>query len=84
MITDFHIVQPAVLHTLHVFSEFHTIIDNYLLKIFAYSGIVSPMRMFRSVILMQITGVEYQNHYRQFYPEIRSYHTSYHTLYGVD
>ncbi len=84
MITDYHIVLPAVLHTLHVFSEYHTIIDTYLLKIFKFFSIVSPMRMFRSVILMQITGVEYQNHYRQFYPVIKSYFASYHTLYGVD
>ncbi len=84
MITEFHIVFPAVLHTLHVFSEYHTVIDNYLLKIFAYFGIVSPMRMFRSVILLQIMGVEYQHHYRLFYPEIKSYHSSYCTLYGVD
>ena len=84
MITDLHIVLPTVLHTLHVFSEYNTIIDTYLLKIFKYFGIVSPMRMFRSVILMQIMGVEYQNHYRQFYPEIKSYFASYCTLYGVD
>ncbi|MDM8544213.1 hypothetical protein QUF90_24310, partial [Desulfococcaceae bacterium HSG9] len=72
MITDFHIVLPAVLHTLHIFSEFHTVIDNYLLKIFAYFGIVSPVRMFRSVILSHFTGVEYQHHYRMFYPVIKS------------
>jgi len=84
MITDLHIVLPAVLHTLHVFSEFQTIIDSYLLKIFTFFGIVSPIRMFRSVILQHITGVEYQHHYRQFYPEIKSYFSSYHTLYGVD
>ncbi|MDM8540369.1 transposase [Desulfococcaceae bacterium HSG9] len=84
MITDFHIVQPAFLHALHVFSEYHTIIDTYLLKIFKFFSIVSPMRMFRSVILMQIMGVEYQHHYRQFYPVIKSYFTSYCTLYGVD
>ncbi|MDM8556645.1 hypothetical protein QUF75_18110 [Desulfococcaceae bacterium HSG7] len=84
MITDFHIVLPAVLHTLHIFSEFHTVINNYLLKIFKYFGIVSPVRMFRSVILMHLTGVEYQHHYRQFYPEIKNYFASYRTLYGVD
>ena len=84
MITDFHIVLPAVLHTLHVFSEFQTIIDSYLLKIFTFFGIVSPMRMFRSVILLHVTGVEYQHHYRLFYPEIKSYFSSYCMLYGVD
>ncbi len=84
MITDFHIVLPAVLHALHVFSEYNTIIDTYLLKIFKYFGIVSPMRMFRSVILQHIMGVEYKHHYRLFYPVIKSYHTSYHMFYGVD
>jgi len=84
MITDFHIVLPAVLHTLHVFSEYQTIIDTYLLKIFKFHGIVSPIRMFRSVILLHLMGVEYQHHYRQFYPEIKSYHTSYCALYGID
>jgi hypothetical protein len=40
--------------------------------------------MFRSVILQQLMGVEYQYHYRQFYPEIRSYFSSYCSLYGAD
>ena len=84
MITEFHIVLPAVLHTLHVFSEYQTIIDTYLLKIFKFFGIVSPIRMFRSVILLQIMGVEYQHHYRLFYPVIKSYFSSYCTLYGAD
>ncbi len=73
MITDFYIVLPAVLHTLHVFAEYQTIIDTYLLKIFKFFGIVSPMRMFRSVILLHLMGVEYQHHYRQFYPELDSH-----------
>ncbi len=42
------------------------------------------MRMFRSVILPQIMGVEYQCHYRQFCPGIRSYLSSYCSLYGAD
>ncbi|MDM8555916.1 hypothetical protein QUF75_14380 [Desulfococcaceae bacterium HSG7] len=84
MTTDFHIVSPAVLHTLHVSAEYHTIIDTYLLIFFKYSGIVSPIKMFRSVILLHITGVEHQHHYRQFYPVIKSYFSSYRTLYGVD
>ena len=84
MITDLHIVLPAVLHTLHVSAEYQTIIDTYLLKIFKFFGIVSPMRMFRSVILLHVMGVEYQHHYRLFYPEIKSYFSSYHTLHGVD
>ena len=84
MITNFHVVLPVFLHTLHVFSEHHTIIDTYLLKIFKFFGIINPMRMFRSVILLQIMGVEYQHHYRQFYPEIKSYFSSCCTLYGVD
>jgi len=40
--------------------------------------------MFRSVILLHVMGVEYQHHYRLFYPEIKSYFSSYCALYGVD
>jgi hypothetical protein len=75
---------PVVIHVLYVLSEHQTIIDNYLLKIFFVFGIVDPMRLFRSIILQQIMGIEYQHHYRQFYPEIKSYFSSYCSLYGVD
>jgi hypothetical protein len=49
-----------------------------------FFGVTDPMRMFRSVILQQIMGIEYQHHCRQFYPEIRSWFSSYCSLYGVD
>ncbi len=75
---------PIVIHILYVFSEHQTIIDTYLLRIFSFFGIADPMRLFRSVILQQIMGIEYQSHYRQFYPEIKSYFSSYCSLYGVD
>jgi hypothetical protein len=75
---------PVVIHVLYVLSEHQTIIDKYLLKIFIFFGIADPMRLFRSIILQQIMGIEYQNHYRQFYPEIKSYFSSYCSLYGVD
>jgi len=75
---------PIVIHVLYVFSEHQTIIDTYLLRIFSFFGIADPMRLFRSVILQQIMGIEYQYHYRQFYPEINSYFSSCCSLYGVD
>ena len=75
---------PVVIHVFYLLSEHQTIIDNYLFKIFFFLGIVDPMRLFRSIILQQIMGIEYQHHYRQFYPEIKSYFSSYCSLYGVD
>jgi len=75
---------PVVIHVFYLLSEHQTIIDNYLFKIFFFFGIVDPMRLFRSIILQQIMGIEYQHHYRQFYPEIKSYFSSYCSLYGVD
>jgi hypothetical protein len=75
---------PVVIHILHVLSEHQTIIDTYLLRIFFIFGIADPMRLFRSIILQQIMGIEYQHHYRQFYPEIKSCFSSYCSLYGVD
>ena len=67
-----------------MFSEHQTVIDSYLLRIFLFFGVTDPMRLLRSVILRQITGVEYQSHYRQFYPEISSYFSSCCSLYGAD
>jgi hypothetical protein len=81
---DFQAVIPIVIHTLYVFSEHRTVIDTRLFRILAFFGAADPMRLFRSVILQQITGIEYQYHYRQFYPEIRSYFSSYCSLYGAD
>ena len=76
--------MPVVIHALYLFSEYETIIDTYLLKIFWFFGVTDPMRLFRSVILQQVMGTEYQCHYRQFYPEIKSYFSSCCSLYGVD
>jgi len=81
---NFQAVLPIAIHALHIFSEYHTVIDTYLLRIFYFFGVTDPVRLFRSVILQQIMGVEYQYHYRQFYPEIRSYFSSYCRLYGAD
>ena len=67
-----------------MFSEHQRVIDSYLLRIFLFFGVTDPVRLFRSVILQQITGIEYQSHYRQFYPEISSYFSSCRSLYRVD
>ena len=81
---NFQAALPIVIHSLHLFSEYQTVIDTYLLRVLFFFGAVDPMRMFRSVILQQIMGIEYQYHYRQFYPEISRYFSSCCTLYGVD
>ena len=80
----FQAAMPVVIHALYLFSEYETIIDTYLLKIFWFFGVTDPMRLFRSVILQQVMGTEYQCHYRQFYPEIKSYFSSCCSLCGVD
>ena len=80
----FQAALPVVVHALYVFSEHRTIIDTYLLRIFWFFGVTDPMRLFSSVILYQTMGVEYRYHYRQFYPEIKSYFSSCCSLYGVD
>ena len=81
---NFQAALPTVVHTLYVFSEHQTVIDSYLLRIFLFFGVTDPVRLFRSVILRQIMGIEYQSHYRQFYPEISSYFSSCCSLYGAD
>ncbi len=82
--SDFQAVTPAVVYAPHVFSEHRTVIDTRLFRILTFSGVTDPMRMFRSVILQQTTGVEYQYHCRQFCPGIRSHFPSYCSSYGTD
>jgi len=81
---DFQAVTPVVIYALHIFSEHRTVIDTRLFGILTCFGVIDPMRIFRSLILQQIMGVEHQYHYRQFYPEIKSYFSSYCSLYGAD
>ncbi len=82
--SDFQAVIPAVVYAPHVFSEHRTVIDTRLFRILTFFGVTDPMRMFRSVIPQQITGAEYQCHHRQFCPGIRSYLSSYCSLYEAD
>ena len=81
---NFQAIAPVVVYALYVFSEHRAVIDTRLFRILTYFGVTDPMRMFRSLILQHIMGVEYQYHYRQFYTEIRSYFSSYCSLYGAD
>ena len=81
---NFQAITPVIIYTLHIFSEYRTVIDTRLFRILKFFGVTDPMRMFRSLILQHIMGFEYQYHYRQFYPEIRSYFSSYCSLYGAD
>jgi hypothetical protein len=81
---NFQAALPVVLHTLHLFSVYSSVIDTYLFRILIFFGVSDPMRLFRSVIIQQLIGIEYQYHYRQFYPEIRSYFASCCSLYGAD
>ncbi len=75
---------PIVIHSLYLFEKHQTITDTYIFKLFMHFGVANPMRLFRSIILYHLMGVECHSHYRQFYPEIKSYFGSYCSLYGVD
>ncbi len=80
----FQFALPIVIHSLCLFNEYHSVIDTYLFRILLHFGVADPMRLFTSIMLQQLAGIEYQNHYRQFYPEISRYFSSYCTLYGAD
>ncbi|MCP4353063.1 MAG: hypothetical protein GY795_47030 [Desulfobacterales bacterium] len=48
---NFQAALPIVIHSLHLFSEYQTVIDTYLLRVLFFFGAADPMRLFRSVIL---------------------------------
>lgn len=81
---DFRLYTPAVIYINNIISEHMTVLQLYLFRIFEASGIPDPVRFFVSVIYQQLTGIEYQSHYREIYPETKTWYTGILSLYGTD
>jgi hypothetical protein len=82
--SDLYNTLPLILHTFYVISENRPILDSYLFRIFDFSGAADPMRLFMSIMVQQMTGISYQSHYNEVYPEIKICFSSYFSLYCGD
>ena len=48
------------------------------------NGVSDPLRLFVSVICQQVTGIGYQSHFREIYPEIKKWHADILPMYCAD
>jgi len=68
---EFQISAPVVRYIIFILSENKTLLNSYLFRIFRAVGIPDPMRLLLSVVFQQTVGIEYQEHYKERYSEIR-------------
>ena len=81
---DFMLYTPVIIYINSIISEHMPVLHSYLFRLFGKSGIPDPGRLFFSVIYQQVTGIVYQSHFREIYPEIKTWYTGILPLYGTD
>jgi len=81
---DFRLYTPVIIYVSSIISEHMTVLHSYLFRLFETAGIPDPGRFFVSVIYQQITGIAYQSHFSEVYPEIRTWYTGVLPLYCAD
>ena len=81
---DFRLCTPVIIYINNIISEHMTVLHSYLFRLFETIGIPDPLKLFVSVIYQQITGIACQSHYKEIYPEIKTWYTGVSPLYGAD
>jgi hypothetical protein len=84
MMPTYQLALPIMVHIFHLISANHAVLQAYLYPIFTVCGVVNPTRMLMSILIQPIIGIEYQQHYRDLFPELKQYYAPYFSLYGVD
>lgn len=80
----FQLSFPIVLYIVQILIENHPILNSYLLRLLPVFGINDPMRILTSIIIQPVMGIEYQNHYRELYPQIKQQYQPYFKIYCPD
>jgi hypothetical protein len=72
---SFQFSLPVVLFIFQTITVNEGILDSYLYKIFKVLGVVDPVRLFMSIMIQSINEIEYQNHYREQFPEMKKFYS---------
>lgn len=80
----FQISFPIVLYTAQVLIENKSILNSYLFRLLSAFGIKDPMRLLTSIVIQTFMGIEYQDHYRDLYPQIKQQYSPYFKTYCPD
>jgi hypothetical protein len=84
MAPTYQVALPIMLHIFQLISSHQSMLQAYLFRIFTVLGIVDPKRVVMSILIQPIIGIEYQQHYRDLFPELKQFYTPYFPLYGID
>ena len=57
------------------------ILNSYLFRIFRVLGITDPVRLFISVMIQSLNGIEFQSHYREQFPAMKKFYSGYFEIY---
>ncbi|MCP4764372.1 MAG: transposase, partial [archaeon] len=75
---------PIIIYFFNIISENQMILHSYLFKIMIVLGVVDPVRLFMSILIQPIIGIEFQSHYRESYSEIKKNYSSWFQTYCPD
>lgn len=75
---------PIVLYFFVVISENHSVLESYFYRICKTLGIIDPVRLFISILVQPVIGIDYQNHYAEYFPQIKAYYSCWFSIYCPD
>lgn len=80
----FQISMPVVLFIVQMLTVNEKVLNSYLFRILRVFGVVDPMRLFISLMVQSINGVEFQLHYREQFPEMKKQYSGLFSIYCPD
>lgn len=81
---DFRFYTPVIIYINNIICGHLTVLQSYLFRIFEKSGVPDPLRLSVSVICQQVTGIAYQSHFSELYPEMKAWYSGVLPLYCAD
>lgn len=82
--TQIEVTLPILLHVFHVVSAHHPLLESYFFRLVTVLGVTDPLRLLMSLMIQPIVGMEFQSHYRGWYPKIQSLYSRHFPVYGAE
>ena len=79
--SNYHISLPIIVFVVQMVTMNEIILKSYLYRIFDALGIIDPVRLFISVMVQSVNGLEFQNHYREQFPQMKKFYSGLFEIY---
>jgi hypothetical protein len=77
----FHVSLPVIMYAVEMIYYNEIILNSYLFRIFRVLGTADPVRLFISVMVQSLSGIEYQSHCREQFPEMKKFYSGQFKIY---